>query len=350
MRDAGVPRRFSRRWNRAPLDLEIPDPRVAPQRDATRHGRRRDTGQRAHALEKSVVESDDAIGLAVVGGGQRHRAHHDPVRIESRIDGEQPIDAADHQAGAHDEHDREGDLERHKAAAQPEARAGPARRMAAFAKRGLEIDGGAAQRRNQAEQHDRAHGDTRGEQQHPPVEGDFAGARDARRIEGNHRPDARVCEADTERAAQRAEQRAFDERQTDQATAPGAKRAADRHLACPGLAARHDDVGHVGADDEQHEPGGAEQQQQGRPHPPCHVVQQGPEKEVVARVDVRESRLPAVHQRAHLHAGLFNRRAVGQPADRAESRVTCGCRDWPDRSRAAPRYGWSCPGTQIPRA
>ena len=180
-------------------------------------------------------------------------------------------DAAEHQPGADEEHERDRHLRDDERAAK---RAPPGRnRPAAFLNRGREAHA-ARQRGNGADEHAGRGRDPQREQQNGPVQRNLL--RPGRELSGErdeqiHR-DRREEEADD--GAGERQQRALGQELPDQAPSARAERHPDRQLALALQQPREEQVGDARADDEEEKPRGAEQNPERRPEPARQLVAQ----------------------------------------------------------------------------
>ena len=103
------------------------------------------------------------------------------------------------------------------------------------------------------------------EEEHAPVEPDLGGSRQhvGDEATGRRRPGG---EDKAERPLATGQHQALGEELPEQPPAAGAERGADGHLPVARRRAREEQVGHIGAGDEEHEGDGAEQDEQRQPH------------------------------------------------------------------------------------
>ena len=189
--------------------------------------------------------------------------------VSSRFSGSMPAgrrlqvqEAADHQPGADKKHERDRQLRDDQQAARPAA-AEPAGRARGFQPI-AEIDLRRMQRGHETEHDARDQRDEQGDREDAPVHrhrhplGNVAA--------GDREGQQRVCrparQQHAQRAAQQKQQHALDEHLPDEARPAGPERRSDDALPRSRHGARQQQVGDVGARDEQHEADGAEHQQQ----------------------------------------------------------------------------------------
>ena len=125
--------------------------------------------------------------------------------------------------------------------------------------------------------------------------------------------------ADAGGAAERRQHHRLGEQLPDDAAASRAEDDADRQLLLPRLRSREQQVGHVGARDEQHRADGEQQHHQRRPHVAEHLGRRRHQREaelavVVVRVLLQEAR----GDRVDLGLRLRERRAGPQASERVQ--------------------------------
>ena len=114
-------------------------------------------------------------------------------------------------------------------------------------------------------------------------------------------------EYDTQRAAAQREQNAFGQKLTDDAPRTGAQRGADRNFFLAGHGARQQQIGHVGAGDQQDAGDRAEQDQQGAARVADHLLLQRDDAEsqaAIGRIVLRMIVAQAGGERIHFGLGL----------------------------------------------
>src|SRR5689334_8669731 len=97
------------------------------------------------------------------------------VRAKTWVDTAQTREAAQHEAGAHKQHDRKRDFDYHQRLAQTAAAGG--RATSSFFERVGELNSRSPKRRDEPEYDPGRQCDPAGERQHAPVETNFACAR-----------------------------------------------------------------------------------------------------------------------------------------------------------------------------
>ncbi len=202
---------------------------------------------------------------------QRHLHHQDVLRIEPRIDAEQPRHARDHEAGAREDHQGERHLRSHERVAEPAPAA--LRRPAGRVLQGLvEVAAEGRDGRREAEQDAREARDAEREREHHAVHPDLAQGPQGHRLEvagQERRQEARGPDRDHQArsTAQQAQEHALRQQLADDSPATRAHRAAHGQLLVAHRRARQHQVRHVHARDQQHEAHDAQERQQRRPHP-----------------------------------------------------------------------------------
>ena len=149
------------------------------------------------------------------------------------------------------------------------------RAAGAVFQRGAEIGPRALQRRQQPEEDSGANRESRGEQQHAPVEpNEHAVLTDARHsgcVDRQQRADAEHAEAESEDATHHRQRHAFGQQLPDDASAAGADGGSQGNFTLAGRGTHQQQVRDVGAGNEQHEgDGGAENEQRGPRAPDKH--------------------------------------------------------------------------------
>ena len=173
------------------------------------------------------------------------------ARLEAGRHAHQLREAARHQAGADQQHQRERDLDDHERAQQPPARM--ARRARERVHRVAQAGARRLDRGDEAEDQRDADRDRQREEQHAAVEAHVLHARQAAFGQRVHEADARPRDEQPERAADARQHEALREHLTHELPASGAERRAHRDLAAAAREPREDQVRHVGADDQQQE-------------------------------------------------------------------------------------------------
>ena len=161
------------------------------------------------------------------------------------------------QPGPHQHHERQRDLRDN----QPLAQSGPSAGRAAgrVLERIVQIGTPGLPRGGQSEKNTRQHRDHRRKSQHARIKPDLCRARNAVAAHGQNQPHPAVSEQQTERAAGERQQHAFGEQLTDDPPPACAQRRAHGHFFLSPRRAREQQVRHVRAGDQQHQPHRAQQ-------------------------------------------------------------------------------------------
>ena len=298
--DADVGDRLLALRRRGPIRHTEPRRRAqAVERQEADAAGRDDAGHVGQVPNQLLEEAHPRRVLAVGRARQRDLHRQYLVRAEPRIDRQQALEAADEQAGAREQDDGQRDLDDHQRRAQ--AAAPRAAAAHAVLQRVVEIGPRRRHRRCEAEEHGRGERDEHREGQDPAVErrrlepwnGELLGGRREQRLKTPGRD---------EHAAGRAgprERDALDEQLPHEPETAGAERRPHRQLALPRRRARQEQVGDVGAGDEQHEADRAGQRAERRPHgadqlfPKRHHVR-GPAGIAIGELG-RQTRREAIH-------------------------------------------------------
>ncbi len=215
----------------------------------------------ADVAEKPI----DRFVLAVLGavGGDLHG--EDVVGGEARRDGLQADETADEEPGADQQHQREREFGNHQQAAQAVARqtqtAVALTAAAGGFERRVQVHFDGAPGGGDAEEKAGDEGDAEGEGQNGAVDGDVLQPRNVAGIDGAHHVEGPLGDEEAGGAAHDGEQKAFGQQLADDAQAARAQRGADGDFLFAGGGAREQQVGDVGAGDQQNQRDRAEQDQ-----------------------------------------------------------------------------------------
>ena len=227
-----------------------------------------------------LVELLDRGGGVVAGARQRQADREHPGRLEPWVDGLHGLEAPRQQRRRHQEQRREHDLGEDHHGTQPSAAAGHG--AIATLERVAQVAARCLKRGHQAKQQARGQRDPEREQRDPEIEPDLGDARQVRGPDRDERLDQSSCDHDAQRSAEHAEDRGLDDELGHDARPGRTEGGAHRELAPAGGAAHQEQVGDVGAGDEQHQPDRSQQQAQHRGGAPADFL----------------------GQRAHVHAGV----------------------------------------------
>ena len=168
--------------------------------------------------------------------------------------------ASQHQAGANEQDDGERHLDDDQRVAETLA-AGAARdALCPVLQRIGEVDAQRLERRCEAEDHAGQQRDTGGEEENPEIDCGAGDARDARRVPPGHELHAQVRQAEPGDGADAREDQALGQQLPQHAKTPGAERGTKGNLALARFGPRQQQVGDVGAGDEQQEADRTEEQ------------------------------------------------------------------------------------------
>ena len=192
------------------------------------------------------------LGVRVPFGGQADPASRDAGRVDAGIHANQLREAARQQSRSHHQHERHRDFDGHERAAEPQRGGAHRRRAAALLERLVRMSAGGEACREEPEQQAGQGRHGRGECKHGDVHVNVAEPGKASWLCGDQRSNSRVCESDTQRAAnQRVEKVLYDEKPRD-ARLGGSQRPSQRDLSPARSRAAHDQIGDVDAGNEQH--------------------------------------------------------------------------------------------------
>ena len=239
--------------------------------------------------DQTREELDPLRVVGVAASRHRHPRGQDVARVEARIDAAERAEAAEHQAGADQQHDRQRDLaddERLADAAMPDAGADLAR---AVLQRLLHAAARAFERRREAAD-DRGRERDRGGEARAPDSSD-ARARDRRDSTGliassSARPHCATSRPSAPPSTHSTRLSVSSWR--IDADAAGAERGANRDLALARRAARQQQVGDVRARDQQHEADRAGEHEQRRTQIAGELAVHRHEQRAPAGVELRE--------------------------------------------------------------
>ena len=219
--------------------------------------------QRLQALERGPLERPAGLGAlcAVVLDDERQHA----ARIEAGVGVLQGHERADHQARANQQHERQSNLGNHRSVAQPSS-AATADQAAARPQHIHHVRTRRPPGRRDAEDQ-RCGKRRRGrEGEHRTIERHGGGPRQGVRRQLDQRINAELRQPQAGDAAEEGQHQAFGDQLPDQAPAAAADRGAHRQLALARGRSHQQQVGDVGAGDQQHEHDRAHQRHQLRPH------------------------------------------------------------------------------------
>jgi hypothetical protein len=259
-----------------------------------------------HALE----EHRPLGGLAVARLRQRHVRDHQPFGAEPRVGVKHAVEAAQHQPGSHQQHERHRDLGDHEPVAHA-VLAGADAAAAGLLERLVQLRGERAPGRDDPERQPGHDGERRGHPEHDDVDPHLLDARHARRQRRQERLQPEVAEQHAGDGAQQRQQHALGQQLAQHARAAGPEREPHGDLALPVGGAREQQVRDVRARDQQHEGDRAQQQHQRGAHVADHGLVQRLDRHALLGVRVRVllgeprgDRLDVGARLLHVDAGL----------------------------------------------
>ena len=237
-------------------------------------GSRVHSWQRPDAIEQRSCEPLDLGQVRetpevhrIAAAGQLVLGLDDAGGPEARVDLLQPPEALDEEGRTDRERHGQGHLGDDERGSQGGSIAAGRRTVAGFAaKRALNVGPPGLERRNQPEGESCNDRQAQRHREHAQIDCHLGNPRNIGRRERDERPHADDGEGDAANGRRRGEQQTFDGELTEKPQAAGAERRADGDLAATGAATREQQVGHVGARDQQDEPDGRQQDDQAGPH------------------------------------------------------------------------------------
>ena len=234
------------------------------------------------------------------------------------------------QSRAHEQQHGECQFSDHQRAAQvvpasPQG-AGPGRSARAISKRALIRP--RVEDRGETKQQTRANRDHHRKKQHPPVDADRGEAGQVRGLQHVDPPDARVGQQHAADPACQGQEQALGEQLPHDVAAAGSQRHTQRHFTPPVQRPGEQQIGHVGARDEQDAGDRRKQGPENRSHITDHLFKQRHHAEgqpAVGRIHVRMFCAQAGGERVHLSLGGCHSDARFEPADEVVILAgTCG--------------------------
>ena len=234
------------------------------------------------------------------------------IRAVAGVDAQQLDERLEQQAGADDEHERDGHLggDEHAAEPAPARRAGAARRVL---ERRRQIGAGAVQGGHETEHEARRHGQQGREAQHARIDADRVEAGGGHGAGGDDGSYAPRGEEGAGGAARRGEDHRLGEHLAYEPGRARPERRAHGDFATASRRAREREVRHVGARDEQHEGDGAHEHEEGQAERSGHLLVQRHQHEALALVGRGVLRREPVREPVHRGAGRGERHLRSQP-------------------------------------
>ena len=214
----------------------------------------------------------------------RDEKRQQSVRLVARLDAAQRQEAAKHQARPDQQHERKRHFRDHHAIS---AECGPRPEPCVRPPRSAWITSGRAARTRRQNSKD---GDSRqagrsGEDEYPPVHGRGVDPRQVRGRYADQEADTRRRYANSQSRTEAGEEQRFSQCLGHQAPPASAKGRAHRQFAFPRGCAHQQQVGHVGAGDQEQEQHRPHQREDGGPHVLHQVVAHGLEPQRRSRVE-----------------------------------------------------------------
>ncbi len=239
---------------RLPLDVERAAVGVAfPHRGPARQPHARHARERGDLVGDALVEGG-SLGVAAPDAFAQAHPHREHARgIEAGVDAAEPIEAAQHEPRSHQEHEGEGELGRHQEGAGPMSLPAVRGRPPAVAQDARQRARPVAQQGQGAQEEAGRDGDRRREGEGGAVHGDLAQAGKGAGPVGHEERHAAPRQQDPDEAAGRTEQHRLREEARGDPPRSGAHGGAHGQLLLARLGAHEEEVGDVGARDEEHE-------------------------------------------------------------------------------------------------
>ena len=260
-----------------------------------------------------IVKREHGLVLRPARPDERDVGGDDPVRLESGIGREQPIDGAVHQSRARDEQQCNRHLRHHEQLAR--AKRAAAARLPSLAQDRLQIGARRRPRRHEPERHEREHRDARAHEQHPGIGRRRAEARHQHGRVRRQQLQAPPRQRDAGDRRKRRHHERLGEQLPHEAEAIGPDRRPHRELALAIRRARDEQSRDVRAGDEQQKRDGADEHLQRPPHRARNFVAERADDRcgplVVGRMLEPQRGLHA----RELRRGPLDRRARPQPRD-----------------------------------
>lgn len=254
-RDAHARDRRDRPFGRGPaLRLERLAPaHVAGQRQArTDHGCSGDARQGLEALQHAVVERDHRGAVVVPGARQPDLERQPLARAKAEVDRTQLAERPEEQAGAHEQHQREGHLRRHQHLAPVHTTPSGRHATGAVLERCRQVLR-LPQRRQQAQQDGPEHRDGDRDAENDRVHPHFLEPWDVDRRARPEQPDTRRGARDPDHPGREGDQQRLGHESARDLAAVRAERLPDRCLALRLLRPHQVQVRDVAERDQQHE-------------------------------------------------------------------------------------------------
>ena len=312
--------RLPPRLDRHPIRDHLATPAPAGNRHEVRPERRSHAGQRLHTSDDVLDPLSHGLGRLVLLARHQKPHRHQRGHVNADAGRLQLEKAPDEERRAHEEHEREGNLRHDQPVPEAIARRVRAGAAPAVLERAVEIGTERVHGRHEAEQQAREHGHgaciEHDAPAHAPV--DVVGHRVLGRNRRGEPLETDVRKPHADRHAGDREEHALGEELSGNAPAPCTERGPDGDLPLPDGGARQQEVGHVGARDEQHERDRPHHREHDEPnilgHQHVSETDCGDTPSLVLEVGHRQPRGRA----RKVRAGIIQGGAWRQPGDHVE--------------------------------
>src|SRR5690348_4287860 len=183
------------------------------------------------------------------------------TRIESRIGVQQISECLNEQSGARQQNQRKRNLRNSQRVSQAAARESRGCAANGFFQRIINVRFGRLKCGSNSKEHASEQRNQRGEHKRPGVKRNGVGARQVRRRESKKQLETPIRNEKSQGAADGGQYKTFGEQLTKQSHAARAQRSADREFLPSRRGARHQQICHVGARDQQHKSNRTEEHQ-----------------------------------------------------------------------------------------
>ncbi len=275
----------------------------------------RDSGQRLQAPERFPAECALGLGGAVARRGQRDLEGRRSFQRKSGIDALEGRHGAEHQAGADEQDERERDLGDDEQIAQPSAVRRPRAAAVHGAGQRRRVGPGGGDRGAESEEDAGRDRDGEREDQDAAVDRDRCRLGEAQRKNPDEQVEAPRRERHSQQSSRAREQDALGQQLTEDASAGGAEGDAQGDLAAPRERAGEQQVGDVGAGDQENERHRSEQGQQRRPGRVRQLPVERQQVHVVPGVGFGKGLLQRRLDRVEVGGGRGGRDPSPEPAD-----------------------------------
>ncbi len=257
-------------------------------------------------------------------GRRRKRQINDQqiAGVETRRHCRQCREAAQQEARANQQHQRQSHFRNDQRAAQlPVTHAAGRAAAPVLVERFAEVHARGLQRGHEAKDDAGDHGQDHREHRDRPLHANQVGAREAGHRGTGEQRNAPRRHQQTNSGADARQHHALDNQLADEAPASGSDRGADGHLLLAAYSPRQQQVGHVGAGDEQHQRDRAQQEEQRRSHVLHHLILQRRHHGAHVAIRFRELLLECERDALQLGTRRLQRHVGTEARDRKDPRV-----------------------------